>query len=181
MPTKKIRAKIAAAKNPDRIDRYNTSNISLETQRDAATNQTSLLDNSRTRTQHHPEIESRLNSAAPAQQWIPIVSVNLNPGTQWTRWNASLLSDSSHRCFGHLISVCVCVSFFDAHLFSPTSTHIPLPFPSRIEISLMQLEHTLTRRDLLRHTRAIHHSICEPLCRDKRFCVPRGAYVRLKV
>lgn len=39
---RRYRAKIAAAKNPGRIDRYNTSNVSVETQRDAATNQASL-------------------------------------------------------------------------------------------------------------------------------------------
>lgn len=54
----------------------------------ADTNRTLPADVVRARAhEHHPEIESRLNSAAPdgvGNGYMPIVSVNLNPG-QWAQ------------------------------------------------------------------------------------------------
>lgn len=57
-------AKDLAAADPGRIDRHNTSNVSLETAGGGVDTNRTFPADSRTRTQHHPEIESRLNSAA---------------------------------------------------------------------------------------------------------------------
>lgn len=184
-PTKRNGEKIAAV-DPGRIDSYNTSNVSLETARGGAdTNRTLPADRSpgsRTRTQHHPEIESRLNSAAPrCREWIHADCVGeLESRAQWAQWNASLLSNSSLLCFGFFIYV----SFVSSHLSSApyllaqrsdtrSSPSPPLPPPSTSRSHwCCTYVCVRTRRDLVKHTSAIHHSIREPLCRDKRFCVP---------
>lgn len=79
-------AKIAAA-DSGRIDRYNTSNASLETAGGGADTNRTFPADSRTRTQHHPEIESRLNSAAPrCREWIHADCVGeLESRAQWAQ------------------------------------------------------------------------------------------------
>ena len=65
------------------------------------------------------------------------------------------------------------------HVLLRAKVRYPFPFLRRDFVATVLVctysiysTYVCTRRDLVKHTSAIHHSICEPLCHDKRFCVP---------
>lgn len=174
-------AKIAAA-DPNRIDRYNTSNVSLETAGGFAdTNRTFPADTVRTRAHERNTIQKlKVDWIAPlhgvGSGYMPVVSVNLNSVAQWAQWNTSLLSNFSLLCFGFFIYV---FFFVSSYLFSASFSARANP-DTRVLSCMSRFRwclyiHTYVYvhgGDLVKHTSTIHHSIREPLCRDKRFCVP---------